>query len=131
MATSTTSRAPLDSPNAPRGRARTLTRTAIVGVVAIVLLAAGTLIGLRMARAGVLPGVEVDGIAVGGLDAEALTRRLDVLAKRKAAAEIVALRDDAEVTATAGDLGYAMDVDATAEQVLYRGRQGNPLTALA
>lgn len=130
MATSTTSRTPLHSPGAPRGRFRGLLRTLVVLAVGVVLLAAGTLIGLRMARSGVLPGVEVDGVAVGGLAAEALDRRLELLAERKAEAEIVAVRGDTEVTTTAGDLGYTMDVDATAQQVLHRGRQGNPLTAL-
>lgn len=130
MATSTTSRTPLDSPDADRGRFRGVLRTVVVVVVGLVLLGAGTLIGLRMARAGVLPGTQVDGVAVGGLDRDGLTRRLEQLARRKADAEIVALRDDKEVTGTAGGLGYAMDVEATAEQVLYLGRQGNPVAAL-
>ena len=130
MATSTTSRTPLESPDAPRGRGRAVVRSLVVLVVGVVLLAGGTLIGLRLARAGVLPGVEVDGVAVGGLSEQQLTTRVAQLAQRKAKAEIVAKRGREEVAATAGDLGYSQDVAATVAAVLYRGRQGNPVAAL-
>ena len=99
-------------------------------VVGLVLLAGGTLIGLRLARAGVLPGVEVGGVAVGGLTQEQLQTRVAQLAQRKAGAEIVAQRGRAQVSVTAAELGYTQDVDATVDAVLYRGRQGNPVTAL-
>ena len=130
MATSTTSRTPLDSPDAPRSRGRAFVRFVIIVIALCVLLGAGTLIGLRLARAGVLPGVTVDGMAVGGLTAEQLEQRLVALAERKGAARIVAKRGNAAVGAAAANLGYAMDIEATVAQVLYRGRQGNPLTAL-
>ena len=98
--------------------------------VGIVLVATGSLIGLRLARAGVLPGVTVDDVEVGGADVEQLNGRLRSLAQRKAAAEVVALREDEQFIGVAADLGYAMDVDATVERARYRGRQGNPIAAL-
>ena len=130
MATSTTSRTPLDSPDSPRSRGRAVFRFLVVVVVGLVLLAGGTLIGLRLARAGVLPGVEVGGVAVGGLSEQQLETRLAQLAQRKGAADIVAQRGRQQVATTAADLGYTQDVAATVDAVLYRGRQGNPVVAL-
>ena len=40
-------------------------------------------------------------------------------------------RGDARVVTTAGELGYAMDVDGTVAAVLGRGRQANPVAAFA
>ncbi|HVM21651.1 MAG TPA: VanW family protein, partial [Egibacteraceae bacterium] len=77
-----------------------------------------------------LPGTTVDGVDVGGRSAEQLHERLEDLAARKSSARVFAVRDDDRVRGVAGNLGYAMDVEATAERVLYRGRQGNPITAL-
>ena len=131
MANTTTSTAPLDSPDAHQRPSRGLARVAVVVAVGTVLVAAGALIGLRFARAGVLPGVTVDGVDVGGSTPEQLAARLRVLQTRKGSAEITAVRDDDRFTGTATELGYRLDADATAEQILYRGRQGNPLTALA
>ncbi len=131
MATSTSPRTRLDSPNPPRGRARAGVRFLIVVVVLLVLVVAGALIGLRAARGGALPGVTVDGVPVGGQNAEQLTARLELLAERKGEAEIVTQRGNERVTGSAAEVGYTLDVDATVQRVLYRGRQGNPLTALA
>ena len=131
MATSTTSRSRLDSSRPPRSRIRGFLRFVLILVVLVVLLAAGTLIGLRMARAGALPGTTVAGVAVGGQNAEQLHRRLSILATSRGESSIAVRRDDTEVEGTAADAGYELDVDATVERVLYRGRQGNPLTALA
>jgi vancomycin resistance protein YoaR len=127
----TTSHTPLDPPDAPRGRTRTLARLAVIAVVGTVLVAAGTLIGLRLARAGALPGVTVAGVDVGGKSSTEVRQTLELLAERKSDTVVVAARGGAHYRGVARDLGYEMDIDTTVEQVMYRGRQGNPITALA
>src|SRR5688572_20856381 len=129
MATSTTPQTPLDSPAAPQRRGPRLAKAAAIAVVAAVLVALGTLIGLRFARAGVLPGLTVDGVDFSGDSETQVRERLERLAATKGAAVVVASRDSAQHRGTAADIGYTMDVDATVEQVMYRGRQGNPVTA--
>src|SRR5688572_9126159 len=131
MTTSTSEITPLEPPETPQKRLHPAVRGVVVVVVGLVLIAIGSLIGLRLARAGVLPGVTVDGVAIGGASTEQVHGRLRALAGRKAAAEIVAVRDEETSAGTAAELGYTMDVDATVAQALYRGRQGNPIAALA
>lgn len=130
MATSTTSRTPLDSPKRSRSRSRTLLRAVMVLVVGAVVLLAGSLIGLRLARSGALPGVHVGDVALGGLSDAQITQRLQALAQRKEGADVVAQRDTQRYAVPASELGYRMDVEATVARVLHRGRQGNPVTAL-
>lgn len=102
-----------------------------------VLLTVALLVGLRLARPGVLPGLVVAGAEVGGLDRAALTQRLDELEERHAAERVAVTRpeqgdlESATVVRTAGAVGYRLDVEATADRVLVRGRQANPVTALA
>ena len=105
-------------------------RALTIVAVGVVVLAAGTLIGLRMARSGALPGVTIGTTAVGGLNRDQVTQRVETLAARKAGADISAERGDEQYATTAEDLGYGMDVTATVDAALYHGRQGNPLTAL-
>ncbi|MPZ73967.1 MAG: hypothetical protein GEU74_12185 [Nitriliruptorales bacterium] len=131
MATSTTSHTPLESPDAPPRRWRALARAIVVVLVGLLLISAGTLIGLRFARAGSLPGITVEGIDVGGRSAADVRDRITLLAQRKGDAVIVAARDEEHHRGTARDLGYSLDIDTTVEQIMYRGRQGNPLVALA
>src|SRR5688572_19450960 len=120
MTTSTSQRTPLEPPETPRKPLRTVLRGLVVVAIGLLLIAIGSLIGLRFARAGVLPGVTIDGVDVGGTAAEQLHGRLRALAQRKGAAEVVAVRDEAEFVGVAADLGYTMDTDATAEAALYR-----------
>lgn len=97
----------------------------------VVLLAAVTLVGLRVARADTaLPGMAVAGVDVGGLDREALTAALARVGASDAARTVLARQGQRTVTTTAEELGYGVDIDATVEAVLARGRQGNPLLAL-
>jgi vancomycin resistance protein YoaR len=103
----------------------------VILVVGALLVAIGSLIGLRLARAGALPGVTVDGEQLGGLSTGQVRDAIEQLGTRKGRTEVAAVRDDARVDATAADVGYQIDVDETVDAVLYRGRQGNPLTALA
>src|SRR5687768_3029290 len=115
MATSTTPQTPLDSPAAPRRRGLGLVKAATIVVVAAVLVALGSLIGLRVARAGALPGTSVDEVDLSGDNEAEVRDRLARLAARKGAAVIVATRDGARHQGTAADIGYTMDVDATVE----------------
>ncbi len=131
MATSTTSRTPPDARRSPRRRGRGVVRGVAVIVVGVLVVAAGTLIGLRLARSGALPGTTVAGVDVGGLDRGGVEERIADIARRKASEQIVAQRSSRRYTATAADLGYRMDIAATVDAVLYRGRQGNPLLAAA
>ena len=112
------------------GRAALILLFMVAAVVALLL-------GLRLARPGTLPGVLVAGVPVGGLQQDELEMRLAALGERLAAEQITVARTEpaaagAEtVTRSAGELGYRLDVDATTERVLARGRQRNPLAALA
>ena len=131
MAIPTTSQRPSPSPAPSRGRGRTAATTLLLVVVGLLVIAAGSLIGMRLARAGVLPGVTVGGVDVGGSSTEQLRSRVESLARNKAGIEVAAVRDDQRVAGQAGELGYALDVDATVAAVLHRGRQGNPISALS
>jgi vancomycin resistance protein YoaR len=118
-------------PAAPRSRFARAGRSLALGLLTVLLAVAALLVGLRVARAGALPGVTVEGADVGGLADAALTDALEALGERRAASPITVTTDDGEVTSPASDLGYALDVDATRARVLRRGRQANPLAALA
>ncbi|MDP8970136.1 MAG: VanW family protein [Actinomycetota bacterium] len=104
-----------------------------MGAVCAVVVVAGiaVLAGLRLARSGVLPGVHVAEVEVGGLEEARLIVAVEALARRRAGETLTAALGDKTVTVTNGELGYVLDVDATVERALYRGRQGNPLAALA
>lgn len=106
-------------------------------VVALVVVAGGALAGLRIARPGALPGTTVAGIDVGGLEEPELERRVRDLARARAAARVTLVRSategapEASTALPAGELGAALDVDATVDAALAHGRQANPLAALA
>ncbi|HWB73220.1 MAG TPA: peptidoglycan binding domain-containing protein, partial [Egibacteraceae bacterium] len=100
-------------------------------LVALALTAAALLVGLRLARPGVLPRVHLGDVAVGGLDETRLRATVERLAQRRAAETVSATLADQAATATNAELGYILDVDATVRRALSRGRQSNPLVALA
>lgn len=101
------------------------------------MLGGGALAGFRVARHGALPGTTVAGTDVGGSTEAALKGKLRRLRAERAGQEITIVRpgqggaDPARLTARRDDLGFGLDVDATARRVLERGRQGNPLAALS
>jgi vancomycin resistance protein YoaR len=80
---------------------------------------------------GALPGMVVGGVAVGGLPPGELREEVEALAARRVSGIITATRGDERVSASAAELGYEVDVDATVAVVLARGRQDNPVAALA
>lgn len=122
-----------DSPRQPPpvGRAGKYALLGVAAVAAVVLLFALAVVGFRIARPGALPGLELSGVELGGLRSDALRAVIADVAADRAAIEITAVRDDEQVTATAADIGYRLDVDRTVVAVLDRGRQANPIAALA
>ncbi|MGH3665018.1 MAG: hypothetical protein ACRDU8_02805, partial [Egibacteraceae bacterium] len=112
-------------------RKRSAVRVGAVVVGAVVLLAVVTLVGLRAARSGVLPGVLVVGRDVGGTSEEELRAILTDVAEDRGKTRIVAVRGDERLAGRAARLGYAFDVDATAAAVMERGRQSSLPAALS
>jgi len=113
-----------------------LPRTARLTIFLVVALFAASAIALlifRIARSGALPGTTVVGVDVGGLDGGDLRRVLRDVQEQRGDDELgISPSDDDTVVITSGaDMGYRIDVVATATSVLERGRQGNPIAALA
>jgi vancomycin resistance protein YoaR len=99
-----------------------------VGLLGVLLVAAALLVGLRLARSGALPGVTVGGADVGGLAGEDLRAAITEAGSGDAVVTVT-FRSE-EVSATGAEMGYTLDVAATEQAVLRRGRQGNPVAAL-
>lgn len=117
----------------PAGTAPRLRRALIVASVALVAVAtvgAVALVGLRLARSGVLPGVHVADLPVGGMGDAELAGVLAAHAEQREGAQVTLTLRDVRVDATAHDVGYRLDATATADAVMRRGRQANPLAAL-
>ena len=109
------------------------TRLTIFIVVALFALCAISLLIFRVSRSGALPGTTVAGVDVGGLDGEELRRLLREVQEQRGDDELLVSPsdDDTIVTTTGAAMGYRIDVVATASSILERGRQGNPIAALA
>lgn len=132
-----------ESIEAPTAAGVSTTRKLLLVVGAVIggfLLAAMlTLFGLRAARAGTLPGMRVADLEVGGLSEDELHVALTGYGRERAAQPVTATREappgdpraPASFDATAAEVGYVLDIEATADAVLARGRQANPVTALA
>jgi vancomycin resistance protein YoaR len=108
-----------------------------VTIVGIVVLSFVALVLFRLVRHGSLPGIELASTDVGALSDEELAEAVEELEEDRAGASVTLRRPasgaarDATVETTGVELGYIVDVDATVERVLTRGRQGNPFAALA
>jgi vancomycin resistance protein YoaR len=106
----------------------------LAAVASVVVLA---LIGFRAGRHGVLPNVEVGGVAVGGMDEATLRRTIQELASTRADHHVTVVRTavgplpSRSVSGTPQEMGFTVDVDATVRSVLAIGRQLNPVAALA
>jgi vancomycin resistance protein YoaR len=107
-----------------------------VAVVLPLALAAVLLGAFRVARHGALPNLRLSGFAVGGLDQGEIHRVAEMVATRWAEQTVTVVRPadgtvaKATTSATREDLGYRVDVEATVDEILHRGRQGNPVAAL-
>lgn len=119
------------------------TRLTIFFVVALFALSAIALLTFRITRSGALPGTTVVGVDVGGMNGEELRRALRDVQEELGAEELRVSPDDDHtmgagsagsqggVTTTGTDMGYRIDVASTASDILERGRQSNPIAALA
>ena len=111
-----------------------------LAVVGLVVLLALVVVGFRVARPGVLPGVTMDGRDVSGLSADELAVVVEEYHAERAGEDFTVVLDvedhdgpaapSGEVTSDRADLGFAVDTDATHQRVWRRGRQLNPFAAL-
>lgn len=105
-------------------------------LLVLLVLAVLALVSFRFVRSGSLPNVDLAGHDVGALDEDELRERVSEIADERESEEVEVSRpgagDAPAVTRTypRRALGYEVDVDATMEEILTRGRQGNPLAAL-
>jgi vancomycin resistance protein YoaR len=108
-------------------------RLTIFLVVALFALSAIVLLFFRVARSGALPGTTIAGVDVGGLEGEELRQLLRDVQEQRGEDELEVSPSDEEtaVTTSGADMGYRIDVVRTATGILERGRQGNPIAALA
>lgn len=126
--TSTSTPAPAESVTGnSRRRALVIGAGAVGGLVLLFLVA---LFALQGARAGALPGTRVGGAEVGGLAGDDLRAALTAERDRRAGEAVRVTGGESTVEATAGELGYDLDIDATTDAVLARGRQLNPVAAM-
>lgn len=82
-----------------------------------------------------MPGVVVAGVEVGGLSESELEDRLGQIENEMRSSSIVVRRagtgSEKSFSANGADLGYEIDVEATLEAAMDRGRQSNPAAALS
>ncbi|MDQ1403878.1 MAG: hypothetical protein QOG03_2194 [Actinomycetota bacterium] len=113
-------------------RLRTLGLWTVAVIAAAVLGAVGAWILDSRRHAGrAMGGITVAGQRVGGLDRDALSDALAVVAARLEGAPVVVRAGGAELSTTSSDLGVTVDVDGTRDSVLRVGRSGNPLARFA
>lgn len=107
---------------------RRLAALVIAGLVVVLVVG---LVVLRSSRSGVLPGTTLAGTDVGGMDRDELEETVDRLASDRTGGIITVELGDRSRSATNATVGYAVDRAATVEQVWRRGRQLNPISAVA
>lgn len=133
----TTTEMPAARARPPRRRRPALHQLVFRWLLVIVVLAVLALVAFRVLRSGSLPNIELAGENVGALDEDALRDRVGDIATRLEARHVTVRRpatDDAPVMTRSyarSELGYRVDVDATVEEILERGRQPNPLASFA
>lgn len=114
-----------------RSHAQQLFMPALAGVVVLVVLVGGVLMGLRLVRPGALPGTQLAGMSLGGASEREVASEVADYARRRERMPVHVRNGEAEVSAPAAELGYELHPLETVEAVLARGRQTNPLAALA
>ena len=96
---------------------------ALLGLVAIAL-------GVRLTHSGqILPGVRVEGVALGGASRAEARRLLAPLAADAAGEPVVLVAEDRRVRIAPREAGYSVDVEETIAHALDSGR-GGPLGGL-
>ena len=93
-------------------------------VIAVLLLALAAL--WLVQRGQVLPNTSVAGVEVSGLDEEAARDRLSGLVAEREDEPVVVGFEDATWELEPAGIDFAVDLDATVEHALSRGRQGLP-----
>jgi vancomycin resistance protein YoaR len=119
-----------DSPGGARGRrVLLLVLGAICAVLGLVVIA--SLVEHSMYADKVLPGVEVDTLAVGGQTELSASDDVARLATDLERTPLKAKAGDRTFTADPAIIGFTVDVDKTVEQASEAGRSGNPLAMVA
>ncbi|MGI8730675.1 MAG: VanW family protein [Solirubrobacteraceae bacterium] len=96
-------------------------------LVVLVLLLAGA---VRASHSGeVLPGVQVEGVALGGMSKNEARQRLESIADEASRAPVTLVAEDRRLTLKPSKAGYFADAGATAQAALESGRSG-PLGGL-
>ena len=111
------------------GSWRTSRRTAVIGsVVGGLLVVAGVGLGILwfVQRDAVLPNTSVAGIDVSGSSAEEVRTALAPTVEARETDPVVFVFEDTEHVMIPRETGFGIDVDATVDQALGRGRQGLP-----
>jgi vancomycin resistance protein YoaR len=97
-------------------------------IAVVVLLCGGVLalaLGVRMTHGDrVLPGVRVEGVALGGATRDEVRARLDPVIKKAAAAPVTLVAEGRRETLARANAGYFADLDATVNRALESGRSG-------
>lgn len=97
-------------------------------IVLVVILVLGWLFVSRADAA--LPGVSVEGIDVGGMNAAEIDEELSAVVAARRDAAITAAAGDETFTFELGEQGYRADVDEAIDEALSAGRDG-PLGSIA
>jgi vancomycin resistance protein YoaR len=101
-------------------------RIAIVAAIVLASLLGVTtaaVAGLRIAQRGeALPGVSIEDVDVGGLDAAGIEAAIRPLVEAREGDPVTLTWRDREFVLDPGDIEYAVDVDATVEAALEAGR---------
>ena len=105
-------------------------RWLLLGLAGVLVVLAAALVVFRLARPGVLPGTEIAGIDVSNQTRSELESTIEQLATERTEAPLVVELDGASVDATAEEVGYRFETEATIEDIWRHGRQANPLLAL-
>jgi vancomycin resistance protein YoaR len=100
----------------------------IGGAVAILVVA---LAASRAMRPDVLPNLTLAGQAVGGMSQAELRSTVTALRDDRNSDMVTAQLEDNRRSATKATIGYDIDVKSTVDAVWRRGRQANPLAAIA
>lgn len=102
-----------------------LMRRALLAALAVVLAWVGTALALRTVYAGkVLPGTHVAGMDLGGMSLAEAERELGSLTPDA----VTLVHGERRLTIEAGEIGFRIDVSATAERALEAGRDSGPLS---
>jgi vancomycin resistance protein YoaR len=109
-------------------------RTVMVGAIGLAALLGLLLVTLTVLwtvqRGAVLPNTTVAGVDVSGMSSDEVREALAPTVAAREGDPVTFTFEDATFEVTPTELGYAIDVDATVEAALQRGRSGLPGDAL-